>query len=81
MTPADQGIFAAKQDAILMKMEREARANINTPVTIGRVTVIAQRWRSNPPSGVVTEHVRVSFKLDGKSISRAQLYANMQLCA
>jgi hypothetical protein len=63
----------------LNEMERRARYDLTighkceVVVREGDVDVISQTWRSNPRSGVVGQHVRVSYKYKGKRISRAAL--------
>lgn len=54
--------------AVRAKLMSEVRAEGNNIVTVGRLTVTATMAGNS-----VREHVRVSFKLDGKRASRAQV--------
>lgn len=54
--------------ALRAKLMAEVRAEGNNTVTVGRLTVTATMAGNS-----VREHVRISFKLDGKRASRAQV--------
>lgn len=64
---AEQRIVAKYNDKLCGSSEK-----------IGPVEIIGKPWRRNPPSGMVTEHCRISFKMNGKSVSRAEMEKAIQ---